>query len=132
MPWDYVVVVESELGQVFGKVTGRLTCFIPLRYAVLSDDSALAPDQITEVQLAASQLPPKVNDCPILIVTHWQTAIAGFVGSISHSTSTQLAQGTPDGQVRTPKLGLTFIVENADRTLFPFCARSVHDLSPAE
>src|SRR5262249_18718481 len=37
-----------------------------------------------------------------------------------------------DGQLSTPKLALTLTVENADRTLFPACARSGQGLNPTE
>jgi hypothetical protein len=89
-------------------------------------------DQIVDLQVAVLQPPPKVNDSPVFTVTHWQCATAGLVGSISHSTSRQFAHVTPDGQVITPKLALTFTVENSDLTVLPDCARSVQGLNPTE
>src|SRR3982074_1954469 len=102
-----------------------LNCALPGR-------SGVAADQMIDVHVAVSQPPPKVSDSPVLTVRHWQCATAGLCGSISHSTSKQLAQGTPVGQVITPKLGLTLTVENADLTVLPRCARSVQDLNPTE
>jgi hypothetical protein len=46
--------------------------------------------------------------------------------------SKQLAHGTPDGQVMTPKWALTLSVENVETSLVPDGARSSHVLNPIE
>ena len=105
---------------------------MPFLYCALPGKSGVAADQIVDVHVAVSQPPPNVSDSPVVTVTHWQCATAGLTGSISHSTSRQLAHGTPEGQLITPKLGLTLTVEKFDRTVLPDCARSVQDLNPTE
>jgi hypothetical protein len=118
---DETVVVVPDVGQFFGKSTGWLSCFIPLVYWGPPGKPGVAADQTVDVQVLVSQAPPKVNDSPVFTVRQLQ-----------FTWSRQLAHGTPDGQVNTAKVGLTFTVEKFENNFVPDWARSVHDLNPTE
>jgi hypothetical protein len=92
----------------------------------------VAADQIVDVQVLESQLPPNVTEGPDLTIGQEHVARAGSLASISHGMSRQLAHGASSGHDMWWKASLTFCRENVETNVVPVGARSWHDEKPNE
>src|SRR5205823_13805608 len=77
----YATCTEPAYVQGLGNSIGIPNCFIPFSSCADPGRSGVAADQITELQVAVSQFPPKVTDGPVFTSKQSQLTRVGSLGS---------------------------------------------------